>query len=508
MVDFCQGGRKAVFRAVLLVFCFHLVLLTQGHSAASAQNRSALVIGNSGYQTAPLANALNDAKDVAAALSQAGFTVNLITDAGHQEMDEAIRGFGEQLKKRKGVGLFYYAGHGIQIDGSNYLLPVGAKIARERDVKYRSVHLAQLLDEIKLAANGLNIVVVDACRNNPLASSGRSATKGLARVESGGGLFISYSTSPGEVALDGEGRNSPYTKHLVAAMRRPGLTLEQTFKETLKGVYAETGGQQIPWISSSFFGDFSFQPAASSAPSSTQQQIATAPQASTNDDDAKRHLTQDAGQAQTPAMSTLLSPGKTDPGPDKVAEIAGLYRVVGTNPNGTTYRGSVAVMRTDSERTYRFVWWIGRQVFRGEGLRDGRWLRIDWGASSPVIYTIGIDGVLNGVWADGSASEFLSPYALARGDPGASITRTYDVRGRGVKGRPYRGFATIEKAGDGYSVTWKIGKSRYRGRGTLQSGVLIVDWGQKMPAVYAIGKNGVLSGMWAAGKAEERLTPR
>jgi len=220
----------------------------------------ALVIGNSQYSTAHLKNPVNDASDMAAALKALGFEVILKKNARLQEMDEAIESFGQRLK-RGGVGLFYYAGHGAQVNGINYLIPVGARINKESDVKYQAVDANRILDEMANANNGLNIVLLDACRDNPFAKSFRSASRGLAIISNApNGTFISYSTGPGQVARDGEGRNSPYTKALLENISRPGLPIEQVFKKVRQRLDVETGGLQIPWELSSLKGDFYFVP--------------------------------------------------------------------------------------------------------------------------------------------------------------------------------------------------------------------------------------------------------
>jgi len=225
---------------------------------ASSERRIALVIGNSTYSSGPLKNPVNDATDMAAILKKLGFTVTLKRNASLQEMDEAVETFGSQLK-RGGVGLFYYAGHGVQINGTNYLLPIGAKINKEADVKYQAVDANKILDEMATANNGLNIVMLDACRDNPFARSFRNASRGLAIVSSApSGTFISYSTSPGNVARDGEGRNSPYTAALLKYMQAPGLTISDVFINVRTKLKKETG--QVPWELSSLEGQFYFMP--------------------------------------------------------------------------------------------------------------------------------------------------------------------------------------------------------------------------------------------------------
>ncbi len=224
------------------------------------ESRVALLIGNAAYEESPLRNPVNDATDVAKALKQAGFQVTLETNVGHERMEDVIREFGKRLKKG-GVGLFYYAGHGVQVDGQNYLVPIGAKIRAEKDVKYHSVDLGQVLDEFAGAKNRLNILVLDACRDNPFRSLWRStgANRGLAKTDAPTGTLVAYATSPGSVAADGSGRNGIYTSHLLKEMARPGLTIEQVFKGVRISVVDETAGRQTPWESSSLTGDFYFR---------------------------------------------------------------------------------------------------------------------------------------------------------------------------------------------------------------------------------------------------------
>ena len=218
------------------------------------------------YSFAALDNPTNDAEDMAQALQRTGFEVILKTDADRSGMNEAIRAFGQKLKDKGGVGLLYYSGHGVQIDGENYMIPVRATFAGESDVRSQAVNATTVSDLMAAARNDLNIIILDACRDNPFGAKTRSMTRGLAKIESNAGLFVSYATSPGAVALDGSDRNSPYTKHLVTAISTPDLSIEETFKRTLKGVYQETRGQQTPWISSSFFGDFVFRSTRQTAP--------------------------------------------------------------------------------------------------------------------------------------------------------------------------------------------------------------------------------------------------
>jgi len=215
------------------------------------------VIGNGSYKSAPLRNPVNDAKDIASALRKLGFIVIHKQNATQREMETSIREFGEMLRKG-GVGLFYYAGHGLQVNGINYIIPLDAEIREETDVKYEAVDARRVLDAMYNAGNDFNIVILDACRDNPLARSFRSGSSGLARMDAPRGTIVAYSTSPGKVALDGKGRNSPYTAALLEHMDDPGLTIEQVFKKCRRRIGRDTGGQQTPWESTSLTGDFYF----------------------------------------------------------------------------------------------------------------------------------------------------------------------------------------------------------------------------------------------------------
>ncbi|WP_319467012.1 caspase family protein [uncultured Trichococcus sp.] len=219
--------------------------------------RYALVIGNGRYSASPLKNPGRDAQDVSFALRRLGFTVLQKNDASLREMEQAMDMLHDNLKGG-GVGLFYYAGHGIQVDGKNYLIPTDAKISSESDVKYECVDAGRILGKMEDAGNGMNIVILDACRNNPFARSFRSASRGLVRMDAPTGSILAYSTAPGSVAADGTGRNGIYTKHLLQYMLTPGLDLNSVFIRTRMDVIKETGGKQVPWESSSLTGLFYF----------------------------------------------------------------------------------------------------------------------------------------------------------------------------------------------------------------------------------------------------------
>jgi len=222
------------------------------------QRRIALVIGNSMYKVSPLKNPANDAAIMAKTLRGFGFAVDERINLGMKEMEQAIEAFGHKIKQG-GVGLFYYAGHGMQVNGENYLLPVDANIEGEAEVRYKAVNAGLVLAKMDMANNGMNIVILDACRNNPFARSFRSSNTGLATMDAPSGTIIAYATSPGKVASDGSGANGLYTSLLVRSMQKPGTKIEDVFKQVRTSVRQETGGEQIPWESSSLEGDFYFK---------------------------------------------------------------------------------------------------------------------------------------------------------------------------------------------------------------------------------------------------------
>jgi effector-binding domain-containing protein len=244
----------------LLLLCVAVVQGAQERGIKITEGRLALVIGNGAYQTAPLNNPINDAEDMAAILKKLGFKVILKKNADQRTMEDSIRYFGRQLRNGD-VGLFYFAGHGIQVEGRNYLMPVDAKIESESDVKYEAIDAGRILGKMEDAENRLNIVILDACRNNPYARAFRSDQSGLARMDAPTGSMIAYSTAPGEAAAEGPGRNGIFTKYLIQHMMTPNLSIEQVLKRVRIDVARQTNGRQIPWESSSLMGDFYFNPA-------------------------------------------------------------------------------------------------------------------------------------------------------------------------------------------------------------------------------------------------------
>ncbi|HYH86531.1 MAG TPA: SUMF1/EgtB/PvdO family nonheme iron enzyme [Pyrinomonadaceae bacterium] len=231
--------------------------------------RLALVIGNNAYETAPLKNPVNDARALAQSLRERGFDVTARENLTQNEMKQAVRAFGEKLRDagREAVGLFYYAGHGVQVQDRNYLIPVSAKVASEEEVEYEAIDVGFVMAQMDAARNSLNILILDACRDNPFARSFRSASRGLAMMSAPTGILIAYATAPGRTAGDGAGANGLYTEELLAAMRTPGLPIEDVFKQVRVKVRERSKGQQVPWESSSLVGAFYFTPPNASAAS-------------------------------------------------------------------------------------------------------------------------------------------------------------------------------------------------------------------------------------------------
>jgi formylglycine-generating enzyme required for sulfatase activity len=255
-----------------------LTLIFAAAAAHSMETRIALVIGNSDYSSGPLPNPANDAKLIGDQLTSLGFDVIARRNADQTAMKRAIQEFGARLEKAgpDSVGLFYYAGHGVQLNGRNYLIPTTARIEREGDVEIEAVSADWVIEQMRYARNRLNIVILDACRNNPFTRSMRSVDHGLATMDAPAGILIAYSTAPGSVAADGTGRNSPYTEALTHAIRDLHEPVEQVFKHVRVGVMSVTSGKQVPWESSSLTGDFYFAAPSKVAPETANVLAATA----------------------------------------------------------------------------------------------------------------------------------------------------------------------------------------------------------------------------------------
>jgi uncharacterized caspase-like protein len=243
-----------LFRALAVAFA-----VVAATVPAMASKKVALVIGNGAYTEAPLKNPTNDARAVAAKLRQQGFDVVLRENATKAQMNDVVADFGEKLSEGD-TALFFFAGHGIQVQGRNYLIPTDARITSEQRVRLETLDVEAVLDQMAAARVSVSMVILDACRNNPFERRFRSVGGGLAQISAPEGTMIAYATAPGKVAADGEGSNGLYTQELLKALSQPGLKVEDVFKQVRIGVARASGGSQVPWEASSLTGDFYFQP--------------------------------------------------------------------------------------------------------------------------------------------------------------------------------------------------------------------------------------------------------
>ncbi|MGH6801536.1 MAG: caspase family protein, partial [Methylocella sp.] len=244
-----------------------VLILTFWAGTALADKRVALIVGNSQYTriSPKLINPANDSHDIAKALQSIGFTVLLKTDIGKGEFDRSLAQFAREAAGAD-TALFYYAGHGLQYQRQNYFLPVDIEVQDSADVEFQAVAMDRILEAINHAA-GVKIVILDACRDNPLAKqfstrslNGGGATRGLARIDRTEGLIIAYATAPDQVAQDGAGRNSPFTESLVKRIKEPGLEIGTMFRRVANDVFERTNGRQRPEYSDSLLSDYFLNP--------------------------------------------------------------------------------------------------------------------------------------------------------------------------------------------------------------------------------------------------------
>jgi formylglycine-generating enzyme required for sulfatase activity len=258
--------RQHAYTRGLVVCLLLLSCTTVAAQGTAAQRRTALVIGNAAYQhITTLRNPVNDARAIADTLRTLGFQVILKTNTTLDTMADAVFQFGEQLKGG-GVGLFYYSGHGVQVNGENYLIPVEANVSREDQVTFKTYQVRELLKTMDNAKSHLNLVFLDACRNNPFPRTFRSTTRGLASTNAPSGTLLVFATNPDNVADDGSGDNSPFTKHLLHFIRQPDLEVGMLLRRVRTAVKAETNGAQTPWENGSIEGEFYFAQAGMAPP--------------------------------------------------------------------------------------------------------------------------------------------------------------------------------------------------------------------------------------------------
>ena len=238
--------------SVLVGMAIWLPVLAQ----AQMSERVALVVGNASYKRIPLSNPANDANGMAQLLKRAGFQVDTQIDASHDQLRSSVEEFGTRIKD-PGVkfALFFYAGHGVQLDWRNHLIPINAKVMSAEDVRQQSLDISVLLSYMGEVKNKSFLVILDACREDPFAGTYRAPYKGLSQFDAPAGSLLAFSTSPGNVARDGEGSNGLYTGHLLRELAVKGAKIEDAFKRVRLNVRMESNGQQIPWESTSMEDD-------------------------------------------------------------------------------------------------------------------------------------------------------------------------------------------------------------------------------------------------------------
>ncbi len=251
---------KSVKIKITLFILLALGFALPAISVSKQERRVALVIGNGKYKTAALVNPPNDANDVAAALKKCNFKVIKKINVNRKQMRKAIRDFGDEINKGA-VGLFYYAGHGIQVNGENFLIPIGAEVYSEDEVRDECLMVSSVLRKMESAGNSLNIIILDACRDNPFGRSFRSSKTGLAKMDAPTGSILAYATAPGSVAADGlvrKDRNGLFTSKFLKNIMTPGQKIEELFKQVRIDVIKDSKKKQVPWESSSLIGNFYF----------------------------------------------------------------------------------------------------------------------------------------------------------------------------------------------------------------------------------------------------------
>ena len=253
-----QASRHALHMLRLTVVASALAAVSVS-AQAPLDVRVALIIGNSAYPgNMALVNPINDAKDMAATLRNMGFGVIEVVDANRAQMMEAIERAGRNLNGKQGIGMVFYAGHGLQLDWRNYMVPVDAKLNSAKDVATQAVDVEAVMTMFKSAGNRMNIVVLDACRDNPFADGKTASGKGLAPLDAPTGTFLAYATAPGNVAQDGRGKNGLYTSFLLEELKKPNASIENVFKRVRFSVRKASEGAQVPWESTSLEDDFVF----------------------------------------------------------------------------------------------------------------------------------------------------------------------------------------------------------------------------------------------------------
>ncbi|WP_052408765.1 caspase family protein [Paraburkholderia acidipaludis] len=352
-----RADKRRTLGKLAALSLFPWVLDTLAFADDSGGPRVALVIGNGAYPGAPLRNPPNDANAIAATLKQLNFEVDLKTDCTRDAMINSIRGFCDRVERNSAVALFYFAGHGMQIDWRNYLLPVDIRLAAAGDVPQQTVDSSALVGSLGKLSNPMNIVILDACRNNPFGFAG-STGAGLSQMDAPTRTFLAYATAPGNVASDGSGKNGLYTENLLREMVRPDAKIEDVFKRVRLAVRLQSHGRQIPWESTSLEGDFYFIPPPTSD-KPTDEQLDQLAQADKDDWDAA----QQAGTADAIAAYLKTHPNGNfcelaQAALDRLLAASGEQKVVVKTDQANPFtQGSAvaATMKLGERYTYREI---------------------------------------------------------------------------------------------------------------------------------------------------------
>ncbi len=529
---------KAIAAALLLAVCAALLPAAPAAAqGAAAEKRFALVIGNAAYKDAPLRNPVNDARLMAARLKQLAFDVVTGENATRAQMASAIGAFFARLQPDS-IALIYYAGHGIQSRGRNYLLPVDASLAAETDLRFQAVDVGALTEELEQARARVSMVILDACRNNPFEQRLRGAARGMAAIDAARGGLIAYATAPGSVAADGDGANGPYTEELVKALAIPNLKAEEVFKRVTAAVEQRTNGQQTPWVSSSLRGDFIFNftinvaappPGGAAAPADREALFWQSAQSRNRIEEYREYLKQFPagvfaglarariaeleGQAKAQSQQAQAKPPQIAAAPAKPDAI---------EPIDREYRArEPARVRAAPDLNAKVVATLGE----GEAVqvlgkvRDQNWYMIERrGAAPGYVATALLEDAA--AFRKRKAEEevlqraILAPAPAPQPAPAAlpppaapavpDIGGLYTVTGTNPNGTTYSGTCRITRRGSRYFFLWEVGNT-YRGSGAFDGDELVVDWGQPDPVIYTVEADGRLVGTWSNGAATEVL---
>lgn len=477
--------KKSSFFSVLLAF----IICSMNAVSQAPQRKIALIIGVKSYQFVPaLKNSLNDAVDVATTLKRKGFEViELYDPKTKREMQEAVKKYFSILNGQKDVaGLIFYSGHGMQVDGTNYLIPANANPEIKADLDDECLSMDYVMRAIEEAGNPLNIFILDACRNNPFRGFTRSSEKGLSIVDSPKGSYLVYATKPGSVASDGVGRNGLFTSKLLKYIDEPELNIEQVFKRVAAEVAEDSQDAQRPWIASDYTGDFFFTSSGNNKPNTGSVRI---------DPNQETNLN---GQGLSISKSMIEY------------SIGGNYTIEGTNPNATRYIGTCKITKR-SDGDYDFKWTTGGTVSQGLGKLNNNILTVNFGDTYPAIYQVQNNGsLLDGIWGNGTGKEILRlEMETYRSAPAQvnNIGGRYTIDGTNPNGTRYGGTCQITKRSDGdYDFRWDSNGSISSGIGKLKNSAITVEYGDTYPAIYKVLEDGKkLEGTWANGAGKEIL---